>query len=159
MTTITYKNDIMAADSGLYDDDGHYYGSVEKIFRLKDGSLLGCSGDGDQRLLIALLNATGSDISKSQLIEAGASGHLLLAEPDGSVYYIDIWIADTPNGVSDAAVNKVEHTHYAVGAGGKVASGLMAAGLTAEQAIQAVMGENVFNRAPIQVKKLYEADE
>jgi hypothetical protein len=160
VTTIAYKDGIMAADSGLYDDSwGIYYGEVDKIHILRDGSLLGLAGDGDNRALIALLDAKGSGATPDDLIETGVDASGMLVEPDGSVFYVDVTIPRTMKQRPSGSLVKVKHTHYAVGIGYQVAMGAMQAGKSAEDAIKDTVPVNVFTRAPVHVVKLNDDSE
>jgi 20S proteasome alpha/beta subunit len=51
MTVVAYsaKHKIMASDSRSTDDDGMHMTNCRKIFRLKNGALLGTAGDSDDR--------------------------------------------------------------------------------------------------------------
>lgn len=155
MTTIAYKDGIMAADSGLYDvGSGMYLGTVQKIYRLKDGSLLGTSGDGDARALIALLDSLGAQATPDALLDTGVGGSFLLVEPDGRVYYVDIEQSEHIHQKGSASLVEVKHTHYAVGAGTLTVMGAMLAGKSAKDAVALTVKENVWTSLPVQVEKL-----
>lgn len=155
MTVVVYKDRVMAADTGLYETEwGQYLGQVQKITRLRDGSLLGQSGDGDARALVLLLDSKGSGATAEELLETGVEGEYLLVEPDGEVYYVDIQQSEHIHYKGHAAINRVKHDYYAVGAGKMIAIGLMRAGKGAKEAVELAVKDSIYVRSPVQVEKL-----
>lgn len=141
MTTIAFKDGILAADS-LITEGNERVGFITKIGRLECGVLYGAAGrlstaqkfmawvetgmdgdppdftdkDGDQ-------NGKGFVIIDSEIIEFGAHG----------------------------AVDKIPLvTSYSIGSGAAYARGAMEAGLSAEEAVKVACEIDVFSGGPVQ---------
>lgn len=122
MTTIAVRAGVMAADRLL---DG--WQAVGKIFRLKDGSLLGGAGNYDDILeTVAWLNAGAKPDARPE-IPADANDFVLL-DRDGAIYWL-----------TDPFLRRVLVTEqfYAIGTGSKVALGAMDMGASAKRAVEA----------------------
>lgn len=123
MTTIAARGGVIACDGRETDDNIVVDDKCEKIWRLPDGSLLGCAGDTEdgQRLYAALKCKT----SPPKLDNVAA----LLIRPSGrmELYEGNIW-------------QRIKKPYYAVGSGAPFAFGAMDAGATAKQA--AAIGAN-----------------
>lgn len=127
--------------------------SENKIVRLSAGGLLGQAGDNDSRSVVALFDhikneknlPTKQELAATQTDFAG-----ILVLPNGKVFLIDI------TRVSD------EHDYYsgqlwpagrrgiaAVGSGGHIALGAMAAGKTAREAVAIACDFDINSRLPV----------
>ena len=121
MTTIAFKDGVMAADSKCTDDHGAFLTKCRKIDRLANGALLGQSGDGDARELFALLGkATPKRLpSRAELAETKVDFHGILAFPNGRVFMVYVYTHDI--GSSDSAwtgqIIEMEERICAVGSG------------------------------------------
>lgn len=157
MTTIVYRNGVMASDSALTDghEDGpaHYIGDCQKVFRLASGAVYGSSGDDDDRDLRALLDhvRNGSEMpSREQLYELTAQdmNAIVAFAPD------DVWLIHVSD--KDASACQIASEYLAIGAGKQFAMGALAAGVNAVQAVQLAIQHDINSRGPVQVIRLEE---
>lgn len=153
MTTIAYRFGLMAADSCLTEGDEHntrYVGHVDKIFRLKDGSLFGGSGDAECQAIINILQSRAPDEKKAGLLaQVDCECECLLVRPDGRMF----WIAtDTDYG----EFTEFRDEFAAVGSGKDWAYGAMEVrpDVTALEAVQAASRRHAFSRAPFMTMEL-----
>lgn len=127
MTTVVYRNGVMAGDRRAYGGDKTPVGSKTKIQRLQDGTLFGCSS-----------NNVGADAMLRRWIEAGCpapesgdlkpdSFELILVRPSGEVFMA--------NGNLDLT-GPLEADFYAIGSGSQYALGAMAMGAGPERAVE-----------------------
>ena len=74
MTVIAYsaKHKVIAADSRCSDSSGMHVTTCQKLFRLKNGAVLGTSGDSDDRDVRDLLGKVKLTKLPSRLQLAGA---------------------------------------------------------------------------------------
>lgn len=117
MTTIAYKDGVMAAD----EQNSWHSATVNKLWRLKDGSVIGFAGARDQGLE-ALAWIKNTDLPKPTVDDL----HILRAYPDGrlSVYkerLVEVFL---------------EEDVFAIGSGSEYAMGAMAAGGRAIDAVK-----------------------
>lgn len=128
MTTVAYKDGILAADRAI-SGAGHI-GSTRKVFRRKlDGALVGWCGTVSvcQRWVDWFL--TGERGAAPNLgTDEDSSSVVLVVRPNGDVEQHDRY---------GRAV--YEAPYYAIGSGGDYALGAMAFGATARQAVAAAM--------------------
>jgi hypothetical protein len=130
MTTIVYRDGVLASDSRAYSGDKTPIGWKKKIHRLADGTLLGVS-----------TTSVGGDAQVRRWVEGGCqvvtndslkpeSFTALMVRPDGGVFY---------------ASNNLEWSgpltgaFWAIGSGEHFALGAMAVGASAEQAVAAAI--------------------
>jgi hypothetical protein len=126
MSTIAYKNRVMAADTRAY--GGSYNatpGSKTKIHELPDGSLIGAitSDIGQGERYVAWVRA-GANVADWQ--GALPDCDVMLVKPDGTM-----WLAVSSLHFS----GPIETTGYAIGSGAKYAIGAMACGRSAKAAV------------------------
>lgn len=127
MTTIAYRDGIMAADDSCWACDTRTY-NVKKLYRLKEGSLLGISGNlAAATRLIAFLQ---SDESKPPPRLAGASA--ILVRQNGRIFKFE----------DGTAIPMLRTKYIAGGSGFMVALGAMHAGATAVEAIKAAIAHD-----------------
>ena len=119
MTTIAYRDGLMAADSHV-NGDGIRQGSITKIGRNSAGDLIGVCGSAS--LVQKLLSAFASGDESHEIKEG--QGEALIARATGTIEFWDY------------------HGHYqlgaryaATGSGFQIALGAMAFGASAEQAV------------------------
>lgn len=127
MTTCTFREGVLAADS-LVTDRGLRVGmTADKAWREKDGSLVACCGCLGS--VAAFKNwfgngrNDGDDICKPQLDECFEALHI---SPKGEV----TWYGHNLLGVT------LESEFYAIGSGTEIAMGAMAMGASAEKAVE-----------------------
>lgn len=142
MTTIVYRDGIMAADTAIF-DRGTYCGTGRKIARAPDGTLGGGAGAwGDVAALLDWID-TGAEGSPPK-IDGDAESEYLWARTNG-----DIWWAGP--GSLPTLVNS---PWAAVGSGFRIAMGALAHGATAEQAVLICADLDNLTRRPIDVLHL-----
>lgn len=158
MTTVAYKDGVMACDSCWA------YGSLQttsatKIDRLSSGALFGQSGDLDTRGLVALLSQvkTGKQLPfRSALDEITEACLGILVLPDKSV-----WMVSTkcnPSGDDDVGIWPCDLHMAAVGTGSEIAIGAMAAGKTAAEAVAIACQFDINSRPPVHELSLPEPE-
>ena len=141
MTTIAYRDGILAADTSIW-DRGTYAGCVEKICRAPNGFMGGMAGClGDTATFLAWLKA-GAEGDPPASKDEDSEG--LLISPDGTLEWI---------GCKDRRV-VVDNPYFATGSGFRVAMGALHAGATAEKAIEVACDLDCTTQRPITVLKL-----
>lgn len=176
MTTIAYRDRVMAADTMLTEklelhqirvgnlgrkgeggglhavvDEDHTMavGYAPKIIRLFDGSLLGMSGDAEGQFIINVLN---SNLPESALAEAltkcPSECTCLLVRPSGQM----VWVWTSGSGWAEYLpfVDKFA----AIGTGRQFAYGAMEADKSAEEAVAIACRRTCYSGPPIQVVRL-----
>ena len=155
MTTIAYKDGIMAADSKCTDSwSGAFVTKTHKIWRLKNKALVGQCGDADSRDVFALLeNATPRKMPTRQaLADTKCSGSYIVAFPKGQVFLVDIETRDMGDGAEWSGSSlEMEERWCAVGSGQQFALGAMAAGKSAQDAVLIACRYDSFSQAPVRV--------
>jgi hypothetical protein len=158
MTTIAYKDGVMACDS-CWTGDEMQETSQTKIVRLSSGALLGGSGDNDSREVYALLDKVKSAKSlptRTQLAELRCSFSGLLALPNGSVFKISADFGEKEKD-SDYGIWPVGRRGIAAaGAGAHLAIGAMAAGKSAREAVAIACAWDINSRLPVHMLELRE---
>lgn len=149
MTTIAYRDRIMASDSCLTEGDEkenvRYIGEVDKLYRMPDGGILGLSGDAEASDVIAIL-ARNEPCQRivNRLAKVGCECEGLLVRPNGRMF----WIA-TDNG-DFAEFYEFRDRFAAVGSGKDWAYGAMEGhpDVSALQAVEAAARRHAFTRGP-----------
>lgn len=155
MTTITYKDEVMACDSCWSYDDG--VDSLQsKIKRLSSGALLGGAGDNDGRELEALLDKVKTPNglpTKAQLLALRVDYLGLLVLPRGRVFKIGATHVSEANWGTDFSgdigVWEISGPYTAVGTGSRWAMGAMAAGKGAAEACRIACKFDLNSRLPV----------
>lgn len=130
MTTIAYRDGILAADTGITSGNIIAPGSVVKIVVMPDGRLAGASGDASFVSMWLRWAASGAPEPSPEIKERDGNtiGWGLIVERDGSVTEYD----------SAGSFNMVA-PYYALGSGEQIALGAMWAGASAEDAVRAAI--------------------
>lgn len=136
MTTIVYRDGVMAGDTAMM-DRGTYCGQYQKVCRADDGKLLGVCG------------CLGTVADLRDWFMAGAEGDPpafkdedsegLLVHPTGRAE----WIGPKQKRLD------IEGPFHAIGSGFRVAMGAMAAGADAERALEIACDLDIYTRRPI----------
>lgn len=140
MTTIVYRDGVMAGDTRAYSGDKSPIGYKAKIRRLADGTLFGVSS-----------NNVGADAVLQRWVEGGCvppdsgdlkpdSFELLLVRPSGEVFYANSNLDLTGPLTAD---------YFAIGSGNQFAQGAMAMGADARQAVQVGIDLDIWSGGPI----------
>jgi hypothetical protein len=138
MTTIAYRDGVMAADSGCWMGAASH-GWAEKVARAPDGSLYGVTGDAAECETYpdwVREGASGDHPAPRRLGVDGNSFLVLIARPCGLIEIIASGGIERYRGAP----------YFAVGSGAATAFGALFMGATAEQAIEAAKehGEGAF---------------
>lgn len=138
MTTIAYRDGILAADTSVW-DRGCYVGQVTKIFAAPCGLIGGVSGDlGDSVALRDWLLA-GAENDPPEFKHDDSEG--VLIHPTGKVE----WAGSKRRRV------EIVSDFYALGSGFRIAFGAMAAGASAVRAVEICCDLDDGTRLPITV--------
>lgn len=127
MTTIAYKNNIMAADSRCTvtsEGGGDRVFTCKKLFR-RNGALIGTAGESGSGLIFVDWYGTGKD-APSELIDGGAEFDCIVVDGSGAIWLYDRWCKG----------EQVLEPFWAVGSGAKAALGAMHAGASAKRAVE-----------------------
>jgi hypothetical protein len=154
MTTIAYRNGIMAADSACSDDNQILSLRIQKIHRLKSGGLFGQAGDDDNRQLIDLLNdvKTPSKLpSREAITKTFLDFSAILILPKGKVYHVFLHEPDPDQANSrwDGGLYEVSDGYFAVGSGAVSALSAMDAGASARDAVLIACKRDFYTRSPV----------
>jgi ATP-dependent HslUV protease subunit HslV len=129
MTTIAYKNGVMAADSGSWMGDASH-GWAEKLAKGPDGTLYGVAGGAPEAMGFLDWVRAGADAETMPRAEA---------LPDGGSTFIVL--AVSPNGpvriFCAKGIETYQAPYFAIGAGSATAFGALWAGASAADAIEA----------------------
>jgi 20S proteasome alpha/beta subunit len=138
MTTIVYRNGIMAADSSVW-EEGTLSHKMKKLHRLKDGSVVGIFGTVSSCInLIEYLK----DNKKKPKSMNGAGA--IIAFPDGRLLSCE-----------GSTVVPIEKARYlAAGSGMSVALGALHQGATAIQAVKAAIAHDASSRGPVKSMRI-----
>ena len=138
MTTIAYRDGVMAADSRCSDDTTHtFLTKTHKIFRLNNKALLGLAGEADCRDLIAVMDKCSLKKlpTKNELANTKTEATGILAWPNGKVFALEVHKVEDKEGEWSGGLFEVEERFFAVGTGQELALGAMAAGKGAVDAV------------------------
>jgi 20S proteasome alpha/beta subunit len=147
MTTIVYRNRVMAADSRAYSGHATPIGSKQKIAVLGNGALIGVSTT-QPGLAEAVINyfeelATIDDRPEGSAIhvpEFTAALSVLLVNPDGTVMF-----------ASDSLMlaGPITADFFAIGSGAEYALGALSCGVSAEDAVRMAIEHDPFSGFPV----------
>jgi hypothetical protein len=141
MTTIAYRQGVMAADTRAYAGFNGQLGEKTKIRRLPDGTMIGASTN-QVGLGEALLNwyEAGADPAKAPGKLNESKFTLLVVKPEGEAFYAyDTFMLSGP----------VRAEFYAIGSGAEYALGAMAHGAGPEYAVEIACQYDVWSAAPV----------
>lgn len=148
MTTIAYKDGVMACDS-CWASDSLQTTSLTKIERLSSGALFGAAGDGDIRAALALLDKIKSSSRLPSCADLAATRcdlKAILVFANGQPWMIDIGkegpefygqVVPANRGIAGA------------GTGAELAIGAMAAGKSAAEAVRIACRYDINSRLPV----------
>lgn len=138
MTTIAYRDGVMAGDTAVT-DRGTYCGASRKVFH-HGGALLGFCG------------CLGAMAQVRDWFLAGAEGEPpeLSGDSEGLIIRTDgkaEWLGPPRKRV------EIDGDYFAIGSGFQIAMGALAAGASAERAIEIACDMDVLTRRPITILK------
>lgn len=152
MTVIAWDGKVLAADSRCSQNDIHVT-NCRKIFKLKNGALLGTAGDDDDRDVRSVLAKCSPRKmpSRQQLADTKTDFTGLLIFPKGHVFIISVEYTERENsGEWTACVSPVSDRMAAVGHGSDFAYGVMEHGGTAQEAVRAACKRDLTCALPVQ---------
>lgn len=159
MTVIAYssKFGVLAADSRCSDALGMHLTNCQKIFRLRNGALLGTAGDSDDRdVRETLARATPRKMPTRQAL-AELKSHFsgIMVFPKGQVFTVDLWHREFDHdGEWAASVETIRDEMVATGCGAQFAYGAMEHGANPIQAVRAACRRDTACALPVQWEKL-----
>ncbi|RWB95563.1 MAG: hypothetical protein EOQ56_27840 [Mesorhizobium sp.] len=149
MTTICYRDGVLAADSRAYAGDKMPMGYKTKIHRLKGGYLVGASSR-DVGTTDAFVDWCAGHANKGK--HPGLQGHQheinvqgILVDPEGGVHY---WYGQR------CFSGPLKDDYFAIGSGEQFAYGAMKAGASAEEAVRIASECDSYTGGPIVTLKL-----
>lgn len=140
MTVIAYKDGVIAADT-LVSGGSTVFGETTKIFKSREGHIVGCAGLTAAYPLAKRWVDKGCDMSAipnfaehlgGDASSDGCSVALIVVEPEGQVLSVDCYGNAFP----------VRGPFFAEGSGAQFALGAMAVGANAIQAVQAAISRS-----------------
>lgn len=160
MTTVAYKDGLMACDSCWT-----YGGTVDvlttKITRLSSGALFGQAGQNDSRALVAMFDKvkTPAQLPSYEALLAMRADFLgLLVLPKGRVYKVcttiispENWDADYE---ADSGLWEITGPFAGIGSGGDHACVAMDCGKGARDAVRMACKYDIASRGPVHVVPL-----
>lgn len=155
MTTVAYKDGLMACDSCWTLGD-HQVTSLTKIYRLQSGALLGQAGDNDARemenFLAKVKTPKGLPLRK-ELLDLRVEFEGLLVLPTKHIFRVSC--REDPLAYNDeVGFTPISRKYAACGSGTEFAIGAMAAGKTAREAVMIAAEHDINTRGPFHVMRL-----
>jgi hypothetical protein len=141
MTTIVYKDGVMAGDSAIF-DRGTYCGSTPKVFRRSDGALIGIAGRLGELIAYKDWFLNGEQGERPKF--ADDESEAVIVRPDGTIWWV---------GQND--ICQVTAEYACIGSGFKLAVGALEAGASVEAALWIAMRLDNMTREPMNVVKLH----
>lgn len=146
MTTIAYKDGILAADTCVT-DSGAICGTATKLARAPNGAIAGASGNlASCAKFLSWFARDFGMVEKVAKIEGNSAA--LIIDKDGTVHTLD---AGYPAFIINAPF-------HAIGSGSRIALGAMAAGASAEEAVRIACGIDDGTREPVETLRLNERE-
>ena len=128
MTTIAYKDGVMAADTQC--TSGGSTDATTKIFRLKSGGLFGFAGSAGYGMLVYEWLCLGAKLKhKPKVLDDDDGIEAIVVSPSGEVSMMDNYLA--PISVTSGVT--------AIGSGGDQAKALMRSGMSASDAVDFIV--------------------
>lgn len=127
--------------------------NAQKIYRLKNGAVVGTAGDSDDRDVRALLEkATPRRMpSRKDLAETKTTFEGIMVFPKGQVFSVNVWREkDEWRG----AVDPISDTIIATGHGWQFAYGAMEAGASPIDAVRITCRRDITCALPVQYEKI-----
>jgi ATP-dependent HslUV protease subunit HslV len=140
MTTIAYRNGILAADSQVVSGNTRV-GEMRKVWKTKSGALVGFAGNAS--LSHEIEQWVEKDLS-GEVPSTADRGSIILVRPTGEVFLID----------DDGGPVRIAAAFYSEGSGADVAIGALAAGASAVQAVEIASIYDIGTGGPIQYVEL-----
>lgn len=136
MTTICYRDGVLAADTAVF-DRGTYCGQMVKIAAAPDGTIGG--GAGAQADVSAMVEWLRGGMSGEPPTISDDDSEFIWVKPDGTMW----WRGPR------SKVTQVVADYLAIGSGFRLAMGAMAHGASARQAVEIACDLDNHTRRPI----------
>lgn len=143
MTTIAYRNNIMAADSACFDST-LYQGEVDKLWILPPVGLIGCCGEIGAMIHFVDWLRDGRDRKKKPDLPDDCDFESIVVNSDGEVAHFDRHLVPI----------RVANDFHAIGSGRKLALGAMMAGASADEAVKIACHYDIVTREPVRTIRL-----
>lgn len=130
-----------------------HFGNVRKIYRLKNGILVGTAGDSDARSVLAVVGkATPRKMpSRADLALTKCDGQYLAVFPKGQAYVVEIsYIERDGDGEWGASVDLVTDQFVAIGHGYQFAYGALESGKSAMDSVRIACKRDITCALPVQ---------
>jgi hypothetical protein len=159
VTVIAYskKHRVLAADSRCSDEHQMHLTNCQKIFRLKNGALIGTAGDSDDRAVRTLLGmATPRKLpTREKLAETKTGFSGILVFPKGQVFVVEIdYECRDGDGEWRGSIDPISDDVVAVGHGAQFAYGALDLGHSPQEAIRVTCKRDTTCALPIQWESL-----
>lgn len=141
MTTIAYKDGVMASDAALNSGDT-CVGGVSKSARRDDGALCGGSGDTSRIRAILTWFLAGEDAKNKPDFGTDNDVQALIVRPDGAIEWHD-----------NIGFTSVVAPFFAIGSGRDFALAAMYCGASAERAVECAAVFDKHTSGPVTVRK------
>lgn len=151
MTTVAFKDNVMACDSAWMDEH-ELLTKRPKIIRLPSGGLLGEAGSCDTRdihELFAQVKTPGQIPSRKKLLELKNDYSAIFVTPKGRIFHVYIDEPSAAGGDWDAGCYEVGEPFFAVGSGKSYAFAIMESGGSAQQAVAIACRRDKHTRPPV----------
>jgi hypothetical protein len=148
MTTIAYRDGVLAADTKGTDDNGYHPGTYrcEKLFRV-DGDIIATAGEDATGMIFVDWYGSKKNGKRpkppARLVDGAADFAVLILRKDG-LYWSDKW----------CRMNKIMDEIYALGSGAPYALGAMAMGAPPEEAVRIAMRWDCYTGGDIVTMRL-----
>jgi 20S proteasome alpha/beta subunit len=141
MTTIAYRDGVLAGDTRETDEDMIWNDCTRKVWRLKDGTLYGGAGDAEGCTL--LLEALRKGNLLPEMPESAKDVSAIRVTPDGKVYFYEgfTW-------------RRMKEGYLAIGSGRKPALALLRYGASAVDAVKGAMSIDMYSGGRVKTVKL-----
>lgn len=143
MTTIAYRDGIMAADTATWDCNGVYFTRATKIIRLNNGRILGGAGSRSMLIRVACW-ADGNGDKPSPDDDVSVDRFMGIVAENDKFFYID----------SSLVEMRQYGSFIAIGSGRELALGAMAMGASAEDAVTVAIQFDCKSRGPVDIMKV-----
>jgi len=153
MTCVAYRDGVMASDSRCSDEYDMHLTNCRKIFRLKNGALLGSAGDDDDRTIRELLSKASPRKmpTREQLAATKTTYSAIMVFPKGQVYVVSVGVREYDHdSVWDGSVSAITDPFVAVGSGQQYAYGAMEHGASAQEAVRTACKRDLHCALPLQ---------
>lgn len=151
MTTIAYRDGVIASDSRTTCKHHIDSDTTKKLFKLPDGAVIGMAGawDPGMDLFYALKKAIkdGADKKTKDLPIVRGKYQAIVVCPNG-----DTWFNDMGSWTN---LKEFDYEYYAIGSGTVAALSAMDAGATAKEAVAVGIKRDMYSGGKIQSYKVF----